>query len=84
MVPHLDDIGGIEGQKFYVGHGGGAVGASSILVVVPDQKSVKYDENNNEIVKNIPRGVLVAVLTNLENVSCLELARNVAKIFSET
>ena len=84
MVPKIDDIGGIEGQKFCVGHGGGAVGASSILFILPDENFVQYDENNNEIAKRIPRGVLVTVLTNLENVSCLDLAYNVAKIFGET
>lgn len=86
VVPKMDVIGGVEGQKFYVGHGGGAVGASSVLVIVPDEDTVpeeKTTNNNTEFRKSIPRGVLVAVLTNLENVGCLDLAKNVAKMFSE-
>jgi serine beta-lactamase-like protein LACTB len=35
VVPSLQEFGGCDAQKFAVGHDGGAVGASSVLLVVP-------------------------------------------------
>ena len=35
VVPSLQEYGGGDAQKFAVGHDGGAVGASSILLMVP-------------------------------------------------
>jgi hypothetical protein len=36
VVPSLQEHGGGDAQKFAVGHTGGAVGASSVLLVVPN------------------------------------------------
>jgi serine beta-lactamase-like protein LACTB len=35
VVPSLQEYGGGDAQKFAVGHDGGAVGASSVLLMVP-------------------------------------------------
>ncbi|KAL0269714.1 UNVERIFIED_CONTAM: hypothetical protein PYX00_007353 [Menopon gallinae] len=72
VVPHRNDIGGLDTQNFYIGHGGGAVGASSILMIVPRPSSERA----------IPSGISVAVLTNLQDVSCHKLAKKIAQEFS--
>ena len=66
-----------ENQQFYVGHSGGAVGASSVLIIVPD----KGTNTNENIMRTIPKGTVVAILVNLENVSCRNLGKNVADEF---
>lgn len=63
-------FGSDELQRFHVGHGGGAVGASSILVI--------YPINPNE---TIPSGVSVAILTNLQNVGLHKLSKEIADNF---
>ena len=59
-------------QSHYVSHTGGAIGASSVLLVAPqkEQDSAK-----------LPQGVVVAVLCNLQGVGLNKLAAEVAAIF---
>ena len=84
-------VGG-RGQPFYAAHSGGAVGASSILVIMP--ADTPSPNNDNSITKTrtrfieheaefdceerckcvssskmVPKGVVVAVLFNLQEVS---------------
>lgn len=62
--------GSEELQRFHVGHGGGAVGASSILTIHPTNKT-----------ENIPSGVSIAILTNLQNVNLYKLSKEIAENF---
>ncbi|KAJ1521002.1 hypothetical protein ONE63_002715 [Megalurothrips usitatus] len=70
VTPALVYYGGVEPQAFSVNHSGGAVGASSILLVNPKQPS-----------DSLPAGVTVAITVNLQGVGLLHLARNIAHYF---
>ena len=59
-------------QSHYVSHTGGAIGASSVLLVAPQQ----VQENDK-----LPQGVVVAVICNLQEVGLNKLAADVAAIF---
>ena len=61
-------------QRFYTCHTGGAVGASSVLLIYP-RKSV---ESNSQ---NPPNGIVIAIICNLQNVGLSKLALDVAKTF---
>lgn len=79
IIPSNDSIESTEGSRLYVGHGGGAVGASSFLLIASDKNS-----NDNEIKQTKPLGVTVAILTNLESVGCLKTAKEIAELFIES
>jgi len=57
---------------FYVSHTGGAIGASSVLLIAP--KPVKQDSM-------LPQGVVVAILCNMQGVGLNQLAVDIAKCF---
>ena len=59
-------------QSHYVSHTGGAIGASSVLLVAPQQ----VQESDK-----LPQGVVVAVICNLQEVGLNKLAADVAAIF---
>jgi len=59
-------------QPHYVAHTGGAMGASSVLLVAP--QSVKEDSR-------LPRGVVVAILCNMKSVGLYKLAADLSKTF---
>ena len=59
-------------QSHYVSHTGGAIGASSVLLVAPQQVQDST---------KLPQGVVVAVLCNLQEVGLNKLAADVAAIF---
>jgi Beta-lactamase. len=73
VVPQQQEYGGGDIQKFAVGHTGGAVGASSVLLMLPDPHSSN----------TIPSGVAVAIITNLQGISLDHLALNVAALFCD-
>lgn len=59
----------------YVYHTGGAVGASSCLLIVPETEAT----NKSEL-----KGIVVAVLCNSQNVNEIaKFSRNIAEIFTE-
>jgi len=59
--------------KFIVGHTGGTVGASSVLMILPTSV------NKSEV--NPPCGIVVVILANLQGVSLGKVAVNIANIF---
>ncbi|MCG8620552.1 MAG: hypothetical protein MJE68_00955 [Proteobacteria bacterium] len=81
-------VGG-RGRPFYAAHSGGAIGASSILVIMPadtpspnDDNSITKTRTRHDVEfdcegrckcvsssKMVPKGVVVAVLFNLQEVS---------------
>lgn len=73
VVPPRQEHGGGDIQNFAVGHTGGAVGASSVLLVVPVPCT-------NAV---IPSGVTVAIIMNLEGIGLQHLALSVAALFCE-
>ena len=64
-------------HRFYAAHSGGAVGASSILLVYPRKKEADLGSSN----EHLPQGVVVAIICNMQNTSVSKVALNVAKIF---
>ena len=53
---------------------GGAVGASSVLLIYPRKKEV-LDKNG------VPQGVVVAIICNMQSVGLSKLAMDIAKMF---
>ena len=65
-------------NRFYAAHTGGAVGASSVLLIYPRKKEI-LTKNPDTI--QIPQGVVVAIICNIANVGLSKLAMDVAKLF---
>lgn len=61
-------------REFYVSHTGGAIGASSVLLILP-QKKVP-DDSSGQV-----RGVVVAIIVNMQSVGLNKTALEIAKIF---
>lgn len=61
-------------SRGYAYHTGNAVGASSILLILP-QKKIKGSP---------PQGVVVALLTNMTRVSLQKVAMEIAELFEES
>ena len=68
----LKTFGYCQDQSHYLAHTGGAIGASSVLLVAPQQVQDSA---------KLPQGVVVAVLCNLQDVGLNKLAADVAAIF---
>lgn len=66
-------------QRQYFSHTGGAVGASSVLLVLPRRMEVIPTNGG------IPplHGVVVAIIVNMQSVSMNRLALDVAKLFEQ-
>ncbi|CAH1273229.1 LACTB [Branchiostoma lanceolatum] len=78
VIPNKVEYGHGREQRFYVSHTGGAVGASSVLLVLPPKPSTET------VVDSLPpRGVVVAILCNLQGVNLNPLALQMAKNFEE-
>ena len=69
-------------MKFYNYHHaytGGAVGASSVLLIYPRKKDTSAKNSDTSL--QIPQGVVVAIICNMQSVGLSQLAINVAKLF---
>jgi len=78
VVPEGDPDAGpgrSKNRRHYVGHTGGAIGASSALVILP---RIMDDAPRT---KNPPWGVVVAIIVNMESVSLNKTALKIAKLF---
>ena len=76
VVPPLDasaDPGCCRDRQFYVGHTGGAVGASSALVVLPRRNVDQH--------RAPPQGIVVAIIVNMQSASLNKSAIKIAKLF---
>lgn len=70
--PSLDKCGGVEPQEFSVYHSGGAVGASSILYLVPHPSAGCGP----------PSGITISIIVNLQGVGLLRLAEEISNYFT--
>ena len=77
VVPKHKEKAFCRDQRFMSFHTGGAVGASSVLLLLPAEGDSSSSKENGIP----PRGVVVAVLCNMEGVSLTKLALDVAKAF---
>lgn len=76
VTPPVDHAGFSRDQRMYVSHTGGAVGASSVLLIMPRaEMSVEGAE------QLIPRGVCVSIIVNQHSVSLSKAALTVARLF---
>ncbi|XP_076065583.1 serine beta-lactamase-like protein LACTB, mitochondrial [Oratosquilla oratoria] len=60
--------------RHYVSHTGGAIGASSVLLILPSND----DLTENEVP---PKGVVVAILCNMQNAGLNKVGLKIAKLF---
>ena len=78
-------------QRCFISHTGGAMGASSVLLILPrvakntkagvpkeNDKNVKCD---TPVTLHLPEGVVVSIICNTSGVSLTKLALDVAKVF---
>merc|ERR1711860_248430 len=79
VIPYVKKHGCGKEQRFMVGHSGSGVGASSALLCLPEA-----DSYNKIVGATPPRGVVVGLVTNLNQVGAehkLTLAIKIAKTF---
>jgi len=71
----LKNYGYCMDQTHYVSHTGGAIGASSVLLVAPSQPGPNFDSSK------LPQGVVVAILCNMQGVGLNKLGADIAAVF---
>ena len=76
VAPPVADAGFSRDRRMHVSHTGGAVGASSVLLILP-----RVEPSGEGTEKVIPRGVCVSIIVNKQSVSLSRIALNVAKLF---
>ena len=91
VVPHKSKPGTVDDQRFYVSHTGGAIGASSVLLIMPTD--IDHVTSNNKKVLNLeqpfmvqtqgphPRGIVVTMVCNMQAVGLNKTALQIAKLF---
>ena len=70
--PRCKEYGYCRNESLLVYHTGGAVGASSVLLMLPQPQA------QGQAVQG-PRGVVVAIMANMQSVSLTKLAEEIAK-----
>lgn len=75
-------------QKFCAFHTGGAVGASSVLLIIPRDGGGGVGGASTEVdpcgaKKNPPHGVVVSIICNLQSVGLTKLALDIAREFDK-
>ena len=81
VVPDQRTAGYAGRQRFYLSHTGGAVGASSVLLILhSDGAEVSKGDNLGSA---LPKGVSVAIIVNLIGVSLNKTALSIAKLFEQ-
>lgn len=80
IVEKKQECGHCKEQQHYTFHTGGAVGASSVLLILPE-------EMNSEIASGScltpPRGVVITVICNMQSVHLDGIALKIAKEFEK-
>ena len=91
VVPHKSKPGTVDDQRFYVSHTGGAIGASSVLLIMPTDTD-HVTRNNNKVLDleqpfvvqtqgPHPRGIVVTILCNMQAVGLNKTALQIVKLF---
>ncbi|XP_070687064.1 serine beta-lactamase-like protein LACTB, mitochondrial [Pempheris klunzingeri] len=79
VVEKLQKYGQCRKRRHYVSHTGGAVGASSVLLVLPSEETDKCQGQTTLL----PRGVVVAIITNMQSVGLNSTALKIAHEFDK-
>lgn len=75
VVPSKREYGFCEDRRLVAAHSGAAVGASSVLLIMPG----RMEEVKNEL--SPPKGIVVSILTNLQQVSLWDIGFEIVKNF---
>ncbi|CAG0921231.1 unnamed protein product [Notodromas monacha] len=71
-----------QGRLLRHGNTGGAIGASSVLLILPDYDVPDLKTGSNKVeFERAPRGVVVAILVNTQNVGLNGIANEIARVF---
>ena len=77
VIPHQNNYPFCKSRPFFVSHTGGAIGARSVLLILPKAETAL--ERHNRTV----RGVVVAITSNLQNRELYRTALRISHIFQE-
>ncbi|KAM9311255.1 serine beta-lactamase-like protein LACTB, mitochondrial [Gastrophryne carolinensis] len=76
-VEQRQDYGQCKLQKHYVSHTGGAVGASSVLLILPEEDPALWDSQT----AIPPRGIVVTIIANMQGTGLNSAAFKIALEF---
>lgn len=79
VVEKLQKYGQCRSRRHYVSHTGGAVGASSVLLVLPSEEVVQRQGQSPVL----PQGVVVTIITNIQSVGLNSTALKIAHEFDK-
>lgn len=77
VVEKLHKYGQCRKRRHYVSHTGGAVGASSVLLVLPSDE-IEQHKGRSPV---LPQGVVVTIITNMQAVGLTSTALKIAHEF---
>uniref|UniRef100_A0A669P368 Lactamase beta n=1 Tax=Phasianus colchicus TaxID=9054 RepID=A0A669P368_PHACC len=80
VVEKKQQYGFCRRQRHYASHTGGAVGASSVLLILPEELDSDA-EDTAEVAP--PRGVIVSIICNMQSVSLNSTALKIAREFDK-
>lgn len=81
VIPEKQECQFCAKQSFCTYHTGAAVGASSVLLILP--KHVEHKKVYNFDQLSSPKGTVVVILMNLQNVNLTDVAQKIAQIFDK-
>ncbi|XP_073328871.1 serine beta-lactamase-like protein LACTB, mitochondrial isoform X1 [Pagrus major] len=79
VVEKLQKYGQCRKRRHYVSHTGGAVGASSVLLVLPSEET-DQQQGRTQV---LPQGVVVTIITNMQSVGLNSTALKIAHEFDK-
>ncbi|KAM4618849.1 serine beta-lactamase-like protein LACTB, mitochondrial [Polymixia lowei] len=79
VVEKIQKYGQCRSRRHYVSHTGGAVGASSVLLVLPSSETVQPQGPSPVL----PQGVVVTIITNMQSVGLNSTALKIALEFDK-
>lgn len=80
VVEKKQQCGFCRRQRHYASHTGGAVGASSVLLILPEELDSGAED---AAVVAPPRGVIVSIICNMQSVSLNSTALKIAREFDK-
>ncbi|XP_069078105.1 serine beta-lactamase-like protein LACTB, mitochondrial isoform X2 [Pleurodeles waltl] len=79
-VESKQEYGHCRQQRHYVSHTGGAVGGSSVLLILPEESDSSHLDTDGHLP---PRGVVVSLITNMQSVGLNSTALKIAREFDK-
>lgn len=80
VVEKLQKYGQCKSRRHYVSHTGGAVGASSVLLILPSEGTLQPEGTRTGF---LPQGIVVAIITNMQSVGLNSTALKIAYEFDK-